>query len=705
MKKTVMVLAGWMAFLAVAGADEIRVAPQAFDAGGWVLDAQFTDVIGSPCLLAHGLGRPVVDATAAADVPTAGKWRVWVRTKNWADGAPGRFEVLVNGQKLKRTFGAGERVWAWEDGGEVELGAGPVKLVLRDLTGFDGRCAGVVFNRGKRPEGAVSPLELPVAETVESDFVVVGGGVPGTCAAVSAARAGVRVTLVQDRPVLGGNSSAEIRVHSSGEPRHPLVWELRGAFKNMDPDLALSDAKRMRIVQDEPNVDLRILHRAIGVEMKDGRIAAVTALDLKRNRLVRFAGRHFVDATGDGWIGYWAKADWRSGREARSEYDESFAPEKADADTLGASIMWTSGESTSAQPFSAPWAEPFACGLSQVKGDWFWEYGIHRDMIGEAEEIRDRLLLAVYGAFSNAKKKPENARRMLNFCPFLLGKRESRRLLGDHVLCEGDVTNRVKFADAVATGSWSIDLHYDTRQKGVDFLTVCNQPHYGRYWIPFRSLYSRNVPNLMMAGRCFSATHVGLGSPRVNNTLAQLGVAVGTAAGLLRKYACDPRQLVEDGHMRELQRLIGGDWPGNPDPARANWRIVDDEDEDAVTFGKGWRFAWNPSGEQVGDRTHYARESAEPAVYRLPVERAGRYALKLKIPFHYYKTSSESRLALEIQSGGKIVEAVTNPVAALGRWAEVGTFELAPGATLTVIPARSKGLIVADGVALVERPR
>ena len=157
--------------------------------------------------------------------------------------------------------------------------------------------------------------------------------------------------------------------------------------------------------------------------------------------------------------------------------------------------------------------------------------------------------------------------------------------------------------------------------------------------------------------------------------------------------------------MRELQRLIGGDWPGNPDPARANWRIVDDEDEDAVTFGKRWRFAWNPSGEQVGDRTHYARESAEPAVYRLPVERAGRYALKLKIPFHYYKTSSESRLALEIQSGGKTVEAVTNPVAALGQWAEVGTFELAPGATLTVVPARSVGLIVADGVALVEMPR
>ena len=133
------------------------------------------------------------------------------------------------------------------------------------------------------------------------------------------------------------------------------------------------------------------------------------------------------------------------------------------------------------------------------------------------------------------------------------------------------------FPDAVATGSWSVDLHYDDCKPGVDFLTTCRQPHYGRYWIPYRSIYSRNVPNLFMAGRCFSCTHVGLGSPRVTCTLAQLGVAAGEAAALCKMRGCGPRGIWEKGLVRELQDRLGGDWPDRPAPERARWAIVDDE--------------------------------------------------------------------------------------------------------------------------------
>ncbi len=360
--------AKWMAaFTALAAAGKLRgfrrtinaakvdVYPQSFEAGGWGLDAQFMDVMGSPYLIAHGLGVRVLDAKARVSFPEAGEYRVWVRTKNWADGAPGRFRVIVDGKPLAREFGAGPREWAWEDGGTVTVEKGEATVALNDLTGFDGRCAGIVFaSGGEKPVGPLKVDEANVAETVNADFVVVGGGMPGTCAAVAAARRGLKVALVQDRPVLGGNASGEIRVYCAGEAKHPLVRELRNYFMNRDVNMPWCDERRMRIVEDEENIELRLLTRAFGVEKNaDGTIAAVKALDLKSNRVVRFEAPLFCDATGDGWVGFWAGADWRMGREAKDEFDESRAPETADGDTLGASIMWTSADANMAVPFSA----------------------------------------------------------------------------------------------------------------------------------------------------------------------------------------------------------------------------------------------------------------------------------------------------------------------------------------------------------------
>ena len=704
----------WAAAILLVGSLQgarVDVFPNAFE-GGWLLDVQFMDVMGSPYLLAHGAGHRVADSRAVCEIPESGEWRVWVRTRTWVDAKgyepdPSSFKLSVNGKILAKTFGLGGGEWHWEDGGVVTLAKGEARLSVKDLSGFDARMAGVVFTRGeeKSPEGALSVVAAPVAETVSADLVVVGGGVPGTCAAVAAARRGLKVALVQDRPVLGGNASAEIRVWCAGEIGNEIVEAVRGRFMNMEAEAEIGDRWRQRVVDDEENIDCRLFHRAFGVEKQDARIVAVKALDVRRNRVVKFVAPLFVDATGDGWVGYWAGADYRMGREAAGEFGETMAPEKADADTLGASLMWTSERAAMDTPFSAPWAEPWAQGVEAINGEWNWEYGIHRDIIGEGEQVRDRLLLAIFGAFSSAKKKPENNRRVLNFVPFLLGKRESRRLMGDWILSEKDVTGKKQFEDAVSRGSWSVDLHYDTCKPGVDFLTICRQPSYGRYYIPFRSCYSRNIPNLMMAGRCFSCTHVGLGGPRVINTLAMLGVACGYAAAECREHGIQPRQVYERGLVRKIQRLMGGDWPGNPDPAKRNWRIVDNEDAARVTFGKGWYQSYSHSGCTVNDKFAVANaDKAEAAEYRLDVPTKGRYELWRNLPFIAWAAVDGETCALLV-NGQTTHELKFIANSNVGKWTKLGEYELEPGAVLKLLPHRSTGKLYADAFAVVPMSR
>ena len=668
----------------------VDVPANVFAANGWGLDVQFMDEMGSAYLIAHGLGSPVRDAVAKVRLDTPGVWRVWARTRKWVEGA-GRFQVLVNGKPLEKTFGDGKDVWAWEDGGTVNLASGEVKLALRDLDGFDGRCAGLVLTRGEipAPDGALSITNLPAAREYDHDFVVVGGGLAGCCAAVAAARRGLKVALVQDRPVAGGNASGEIRVWCAGEIRYPLVRELRNQFMNMRYENATSDEDRMRFLEREPNLDCFFNHRAFGVVMRHGQngkeIGKVTAFDVKGNRVVNFRAPLFCDATGDGWIGYYAGADYRYGREGKEESGERMAPEKGDRMTLGSSIMWESHEGTWDIPFSAPWAEPYACGLVRTGGDWNWEFGLKEDLFTSGEKVRDRVLLAIYGAFSNAKKLPQNVHMKLVTCPYVLGKRETRRLLGDVIFSSEDVINHTPWPDAVATGSWSVDLHYTIDEKKIPFLTRCEQPHYGRYYLPYRSLYSRNVPNLFMAGRCFSCTHAGLGSPRVMNTLGQLGVAVGEAAAMCFEGCYSPRGLYEGGHAKELQDRLGGEFPGRPDPTKAGWKFIDDEDP-SVKFEGKWELGWNCNGGQLGNRSHYSCDKAAKAVYPLPVEKKGRYRLKAIVP-HLFNQSISPIMDITITSAGVTKTFEWHEFPESGFWRDLGEFELEPGATLTIAPS------------------
>ncbi|MCX6906719.1 MAG: FAD-dependent oxidoreductase, partial [Verrucomicrobia bacterium] len=221
------------------------------DRGGWTVDQQAMDVMGSPYLLAHGLGVPVADAVTKIKVASGGEYRVWVRTRDWvapwkAAGAPGRFQLLVNGKPLKTTFGTEGAAWHWQDGGSINLSAGKVKLALHDLTGFDGRCDAIVFSTDARfhppnsdpamAEFRRKTLGLPdePEDAGEFDLVVAGGGMAGCCTAVSAAQLGCKVALIQDRPVLGGNNSSEVRVWLGGNTNYEPFPRVGDIVRELD---------------------------------------------------------------------------------------------------------------------------------------------------------------------------------------------------------------------------------------------------------------------------------------------------------------------------------------------------------------------------------------------------------------------------------------------------------------------------------------
>ncbi len=550
--------------------------------GGWQVDSLVVEEMGSPYLIAHGLGVPVTNAATTVAFPETGDYAVWVRTRNWVpaysnSAAPGRFKVLVNGADLGVVFGADNGTWHWQSGGTVTVAGASANVALQDLTGFDGRCDALAFIKGTNappPDGgdalaawrkmALNESASPT-NTQQFDCVIVGGGIAGCSAAIAAARSGISVALVQDRPVLGGNSSEDIRVATRGEVRDSIVNEICTVdLANRDDATIGRDVSREMIVAAETNITQFMPWRAYGVGTNAaGRIAYVDARHTRTGARVRLQAPIFIDCTGDAWIGYWAGADYHMGREASSEFGESLAPTNADARTMGNSLMWKTQNAGVPVSFPAvPWAMDVAGTQADTGGDWNWEYGMSLNTITDAEYIRDFLLRAIYGNFYNAKLSTANTNLALAWVPYVTGKRESRRLLGDHILTQSDLVNGVYFEDAIATTDWGIDLHTET---SVPYISTYKKTTIAKCYFPFRSLYSRNVPNLMMAGRCFSCTHVGLGSPRVQNTCGQMGVAVGYAAAMCKQYGIEPRDIYRSANKTvELQAHITGTWPSYP---------------------------------------------------------------------------------------------------------------------------------------------
>ena len=570
--------------------------------GGWVVDQQFMDQMGSPFLMAHGLGTPVADASASVCVPEAGTYRVLARSRNWAalwtqKDAPGKFQVEVNGKPLDTILGTVGSDWAWQEAGSVALEKGTARLTLHDLTGFDGRCDALILTTDGsfKPENDVSKLEAfrrqmgaitPAQEAKACDLIVVGGGIPGVCMAISAARLGLTVALIQDRPVLGGNNSSEVRVHLAGRinlqpyPKLGDVVSEIGPAKggNAQPADYYEDERKIAAVKAEKNVSLYLNTRALGVDMSGSKITAVVGRNIETGQETRFSAPLVADCTGDGVIGVLAGAEFRQGRESRAETGESTALEKADNMTMGSSVQWYSREAK--EPVAFPdikWGLAFndkTC--ERVKmGEWTWETGMKLHQVMDFERVRDYGMLVVFSNWSflknHSKTKADYAKSRLDWVAYVAGKRESRRLIGDLVLKEQDLVNRVIYPDATACTSWTIDLHYPDPKNtknfpDAEFKSIAKHKLIYPYPIPYRCLYSKNIDNLFMAGRDISVTHVALGTVRVMRTGGMMGEVVGMASSLCKKYACTPRD-VHAAHLDELKSLMTqGVGLGQPQP-------------------------------------------------------------------------------------------------------------------------------------------
>ena len=539
-----------------ASAAEILVEAESFDdPGGWVVDPQFVHTMGSPYLLAHGRGKPVANAKSRVEFPEPGLYQLWVRTKDWAHPhQPGRFRVSVNGEEVAVTFGTGAE-WAWEKGGTVEISQRNVSIELKDLSGFEGRCDALYFTSEAMTALPNEPgdrmaawrrglLGLPATPPSAGRFdaVVVGAGLAGCSAALSAARLGLEVALIQNRPVLGGNASSEIHIHPAGLDC-PIVAEMAAP-------------NRADVLKAEDGIHLYTSWQAFGVQKDGNRIAAVDAKQIANGKELRFAAPVFIDCTGDGWIGYWAGADFRMGRESRDEFNEPMAPPQADKMTHGSTIYFKVGLAEEPTTFpDVPWAVEISKDHVDLRSDHSWEYGHRLNMIDDAERIRDHLLRAIYGTFATVKERFRTAALHAEFTrlDYIAARGESRRLMGDHILTEDDLKSQRRFPDGVARGGLVFCLHYPGEKH--DFRSKLELTAVKPYLIPFRSLYSRNVDNLMMAGRDASATHIAYSSIKLMKTGGQMGVAVGAAAMLCKKHDTTPRGVYQN-HVEELKDVV-----------------------------------------------------------------------------------------------------------------------------------------------------
>jgi hypothetical protein len=419
-------------------------------------------------------------------------------------------------------------------------------------------------------------LDKLTPKTAQFDLVVAGAGIAGICAAVAAARQGLHVALVNDRPIIGGNNSSDIRVHLGGaielEPYKNLgnlIKELGPTkFGNAMPAENYADGKKMQVVENEKNITLFLNTRVVGVKMlAAGTIGSLVGQDIRSGRKTLLSAPLFVDCTGDGTVGALAGAQYMMGRESKAAFGESLAVDVADSLTMGASVQWYSvktGQPTAFPmfPYGVVFNEQSAKKIT--KGDWDWETGMNHNQITDAEYIRDYGLNVVYSNWSFLKNlsadKARFAHQQLAWVAYIAGKRESRRLVGDYVLNGNDIIKMEVYPDATASTSWSIDLHIPEAQNskyfpGREFISKDYHTTVDAYPVPYRCLYSKNIGNLFMAGRDISVTHVALGTERVMRTCGMLGEVVGLAATVCHKHGVNPRGVYEH-YFPELQSLM-----------------------------------------------------------------------------------------------------------------------------------------------------
>ena len=747
------------ATLPAAAADRLLLEAEGFqNPGGWSLDTQFIEIMGSPYLLAHGLGEPVKDATTTAILPSAGKYRVWVRTKDWvaqwdAQGAPGRFQVIINGRPLAETFGTKGKTWSWHDGGLIEATETRLNVALRDLTGFNGRCDAVYLTKdlGETPPSDTGPLSawrktalgLPAApeDMGEFDLVVVGGGYGGLGSAISAARQGLKVALIQNRPVLGGNGSSEVRVWSQGlirRGKYPLIGEMVEEFADRaknSPGLyeEFGDAQKEAHVRKEKNISLFLNEHVYAAETKGERIVSVTSLNTTNSRQKRFRGKLFSDCTGHGSLAHLAGA----------KYEIELK------DLLGMSNMWVWSNAAEPRRFpETPWALdlnmddfPYpkmgrADMADKGKGEWFWESGFNKHPINDLELIRDWNLRAVFGAFNAMKNrdgKADHPKAKLDWVAYIGGTRESRRIVGDVMLTQEDIVSKREFPDGCVPSTWSIDLHFPKQEFAKKFpenpfISYADHDRrvdrqYG-YPVPYRCLYSVNVNNLFMAGRNISVTDVALGTVRVMKTIGMMGEVVGKAASVAVRRNCTPREVytLYWSEMDQLLKLPGrarrlpdntfdvsGPAPAPVDDAGgrgvslASLKGAVIDNAKAKLTGK-WTTGTNLPF--VGNDYAYARGPGNTATFEFTVPASGSYEVRFASAAHENRASNTAVTVRH--AGGNAAVSVNQRVnpKVENRWIALGTYKFNAGQTYAVVvdAAGADGNAHIDAVQILPAP-
>ena len=418
-------------------------------------------------------------------------------------------------------------------------------------------------------------------DVLTADLVIIGGGLAGVCCAVTAAREGIKVMLVQDRPVLGGNASSEVRLWVLGATSHMgnnNRWAREGGvideilvenmYRNPEGNALIFDTVLLDKVTSEPNITLLLNTAVFEVTKAGDSITAVRAFCSQNSTEYMLKAPLFCDASGDGVVGFLAGAAFRMGAESQDEFGEKFAPTQEYGELLGHSLYFYSKDVGRPVKFVAPAyalqditripryrkfnAKEYGCNL------WWVEYGGRLDTVHDTEAIKWELWRVIYGVWNyikNSGEFPEAENLTLEWVGTIPGKRESRRFEGDYILTQQDIVEQRAHSDAVAFGGWSIDLH---PADGVfSEKPGCNQWHArGIYDIPYRSYYSRNVKNLFLAGRIISVSHVAFASSRVMGTSAYGGQAVGMAAVLCKEHGMLPAELYTNGLVSVLQQRL-----------------------------------------------------------------------------------------------------------------------------------------------------
>ncbi len=533
----------------------------------------------------------------------------------------------------------------------------------------------------------------------QAEFCVVGGGLAGMCAAIAAARHGVKTVLMHDRPVLGGNASSEIRMwicgaHGENNRETGIIEEiqLENLYRNGYPNYSIWDSILYEKVRFQPNLTLLLNCSCNQAAMRGNRIASVTGWQTTAETWHAVEAACFADCSGDSILAPLTGADFRIGREAASEFDEDIEPPVADRKTMGLSCLIQARETDRPQQFIPPaWANTYATDSDLPNRDhlirghggrqnyWWLELGGEFDSIHDTERLRDELLKIAFGVWDHIKNRGDHGADnwVLEWVGFLPGKRESRRYVGDYIMTQNDVRAEGRFDDLVAYGGWSMDDHHPAGFRHPGRPTIFH-PAPSPYGIPYRCLYSRNVENLFCAGRNISVTHAAMSSTRVMATCALLGQAVGTAASVAQSQGLSPRGVHEESLGSVQDTLMEDDaylpWRTRTvsDVSRTARLRADAGDPEPLRNGtdrpvgddlNGWRGACGDAIEYRFDKAVCLREAR--IIFDSDLNRGGKNMIAsypLRMPAFAVPATMVKSFRLEIEAEGcwKTVHRATN---------------------------------------------